>query len=188
MTVLPQLTAEAALLESAGTNRWAQERLYRDWVQFVGHVARAAGARPADLEDVVHDSFLSAFRDLRQLDEPAAFRAWLAKITVRQVNRHRRFRRWLTLFEKPTEEHTAWETLLDSSASPEVVIEVRQVSRFLERQAERDRLLWLLHRWHGLSLSETATAAGTSLATVKRRIAGVDARLDAWRTVSGVIR
>ncbi len=173
------------LLAHAMSQRWAQERLYRDWVNFVGHVARAAGVAPAELEDVVHDTFITVFASLGQLESPGAFRGWLARVTVRQVGRHRRWRRWLSVFTHPGDEARAWESLLAAGASPDVVAEVRQVGQFLERQSERDRLAWVLHRWQGLSLSETAVASGASVATVKRRVADLDEKLERWRHAEG---
>ena len=91
--------------------RLAQDLFFRQHVQFVGHVARAAGAR-SDLEDAVQETFIAAFADIGGLSDASAVRAWLARIAVRQVARRRRWRSWLTLFVGVGDEHTAWESLL----------------------------------------------------------------------------
>jgi len=112
-------------------------------VQFVGHIARAAGAPAADLEDIVHDTFITVFATIDSLQNPAAFRGWLASVTLRQLARHRRWRSWLTLFVGRRDEASAWVSLLDSSASAEVISDVRQCAAFLQRQPPRDRLIWI---------------------------------------------
>ncbi len=169
------------MIANAGTERWAQERLYRDYVQLVGHIARTAAAHQGDLEDIVHETFLTAFVSISQLQSPSAVRGWLAKLTIRQVARVRRWRPWLTLFASRDEETRAWETMLDASATGEMRAEVQRVSAVLKQQRSDAQLIWVLHRWSGLSLDETATACECSTATVKRRLAAVDEALLKWQ-------
>lgn len=171
----------AVVVANAATEPWAQERLYRDFVQWVGHVAASAGANEAELEDIVHDTFITAFASISKLASPDALKSWLARLTIRQVGRRRRWRSWLTLFSRAQDESLAWESLLDAASSPEVIADVRGVSRVLEQQPNDARLMWVLHRWHGLTLDETAEACEVSLATVKRRVARVDEVLVAWQ-------
>lgn len=160
--------------------RSAQARLFREHVQFVAHVARAGGARN-DLDDVVQETFLSAFDSVHALEDARAMRAWLARITVRQIARRRRFRAWLGLFGRLAEEQNAWEQLLDPSSPPDVVAEIRSVGRVLDGLGPDERLAWVLRHWHGLTLEETSEACHTSLATLKRRLARAEGALEAWR-------
>lgn len=174
--------AEAATLvaRAAAGDRRAQEQLYRQNVQFIGHVARAAGAG-SDLEDVVQDTFITAFANLSGLTTAQALRPWLARLTVRQVQRRARFRPWLTLFTGEKDEAVAWETMVDRSASAEVVQGVREAQAALATVDASARLCWLLRHWHGMTLEETAVAADVSLATAKRRLQKAEEAMDRYR-------
>jgi RNA polymerase sigma-70 factor (ECF subfamily) len=165
----PAPDATETVARATAGDRWAQEQLFREHVQFVGHVARAAGAE-ADLEDVVQETFLAAFASLARLSEPSALRPWLARLTVRQVQRRNRFRPWLHLFGGDREEHLSWERLVDPAASAEALADVRHAERALASAGQSARLCWLLRHWHGMTLEETAVAASLSLATTKRRL------------------
>lgn len=60
-------------------------------------VAAAALASPDDADDVVQEACVTAWQRLGDLSDPAAFRAWLLRITWRKaLDRRRSLRRWLT--------------------------------------------------------------------------------------------
>ncbi len=73
------------------------------------------------------------------------------------------------------------ELTLDAMASPSCDPETREalaaVDRVLRSMPEAHRDAWTLHVIEGLTLPDTADACGCSLATVKRWIAAVDARV-----------
>lgn len=60
---------------------------------------------------------------------------------------------------------------LSETAPQEIVSEVARLDEALAGIEPRDRAAWLLHRIEGYSLPDVAELVGTSLATVKRRIA-----------------
>jgi len=118
--------------------------------------------------------FLAAVRGLGQLRDPALVRGWLAQVTVRTVAkrlRRRRLRAWLGL--------DAGGEPAAPGASPEERALLGRVYRALDRVPVGERLAWCLRHVEGMKLDEVARAAGCSLATVKRRIAAAQARLDA---------
>ena len=62
-------------------------------------VARAALPTPADADEAVQDACLTAWRSLERLEDPAAFRAWLLRITWRKaLDRRRSILAWLRRF------------------------------------------------------------------------------------------
>src|SRR5579862_3734773 len=69
---------------------WAHEAIYRRYVQRVARVAQRLLRDPAEVDDVVQETFLIAFEKIDALAEPAALRGWLTQIAVSRV--HRRFR------------------------------------------------------------------------------------------------
>jgi RNA polymerase sigma-70 factor (ECF subfamily) len=62
-----------------------------------------------------------------------------------------------------------------------VAAELREIYTILSTFPTSERIAFLLRRVEGMSLEEVATATETSLATVKRRIAAAEERLDAAR-------
>ena len=60
---------------------------------------------------------------------------------------------------------------------PRATAPIDDVREVLQGLDPVDRTAWTLHRAHGLSLVETAEACEVSVATVKRRIARAEARL-----------
>ena len=60
---------------------------------------------------------------------------------------------------------------------PVITIAVDDINDALERIPEDLRIPWVLHRVEQLSLPETAAACEISLATVKRRIADAEERI-----------
>ena len=57
--------------------RSAEAELYKRHARAVGAVAARLLGRSADAEDVVQDTFLTAFERIRQLRDPELFRPWL---------------------------------------------------------------------------------------------------------------
>src|SRR4051812_11878488 len=72
-------------------DRAAEEALYRRHAQAVAVTATRLLRSHHDAQDVLQDTFIIALGEIEGLRDPAAVRAWLLQIAVRQV--HRRFRR-----------------------------------------------------------------------------------------------
>jgi RNA polymerase sigma-70 factor (ECF subfamily) len=181
--VLGALGAQAedgALLERVRAgDRAAEELLYRQHVDAVMGLAVRLLGRAGEAEDVVHDAFVTAFESLDRVRDPAAFRAWLLRVTVRHA--HRRFRR-RTLLRRLGLDHAADDAALAQLAAPglpsEAIAELRKLDGVLARLPAEQRIAWLLRHVEGLELAEVAAACGVSLATVKRRIAAAQAHVD----------
>lgn len=155
---------------------WAEEALYRRHAERVYRVVLRVIGRKADAEDVLQDTFVAAFDHLASLREPAAVGGWLLRIAMRQVHRRLRLRgvrRWLGL------EDEGPSVLLEPhpGASPEQAALCEELAAILARVPARERVAWMLHKVEGHTLPEVAAATGCSLATVKRRIAGAEARV-----------
>ncbi len=126
----------------------------------------------ADLEDIVQETFIAAFEGIAQVQDPASIRSWLVTIAVRRVRRvfaQRRRRRFFFF---------AIADVMPQSSDPrerEPVDELAEVVRQLPCEL---RIPWVLARVEQVALGETARICETSLATVKRRIAEADARIE----------
>jgi RNA polymerase sigma-70 factor (ECF subfamily) len=90
--------------------------------------------------------------------------------------RKRRLLRWLGLDR--TESDLSLDTLATDAMPADRRAELTRIAAILETLPAPDRVAWTLHRVEGETLEAAAAACGCSLATVKRRIAAVEARLD----------
>lgn len=170
---LPQAHSDAQLvLRARDGDGWALEALYRRHVHRVAAVVSRLLRGGPDVEDVVQDTFIEAFRAIDQLDQPERAGAWIMRIAIHQT--HRRFRRrrllgMIGLYASIEDEPLG--RSLSETAPQEIVSEVARLDEALAGIEPRDRAAWLLHRIEGYSLPDVAELVGTSLATVKRRIA-----------------
>jgi RNA polymerase sigma-70 factor (ECF subfamily) len=134
-----------------------------------------------DVEDQVQEVFLRFYRNRAHLRNPAALRSFLFGITLRVAAselRSRRIRGWLRLTS---------DGVLDDRAAPHVDADAREAVKrlyaILDRLDTESRLAFVLHQVEGMELLDVASSLGVSLATVKRRLARVSARV--WAMAQG---
>ena len=129
----------------------------------------------ADVADAVQEVFLRFYSRVGALRDPTALRPFLIGITLhvaRTELRRRRVRRWLrltddgTLPDRPTRDE-----------DDEARAALRRLYVLLDRLDDTSRLVYVLRHVEGLELTEIAAALDTSLATTKRRLAKVTARV-----------
>lgn len=67
--------------------RDAQAELYRQYGAAMYNICTRMTGNQADAQDLLQESFIHAFRHLRQLKDPRAFGGWLKRIVVNQCIR-----------------------------------------------------------------------------------------------------
>jgi RNA polymerase sigma-70 factor, ECF subfamily len=159
-------------------DRWSREVLYRRHASsLLGMTARLLSNR-GEAEEIVQDTFVTGFEQLRTLREPAALRAWLGQIAVSLVRRRIRRARMLRMLGL---DRGADDATLAALASPDMRPDERAdlaiVDRVLRGLRAELRIAWTLRRVEGLELAEVASMCGCSLATVKRRITEAETRI-----------
>jgi RNA polymerase sigma-70 factor (ECF subfamily) len=163
--------SDAALVAAVlAGDRAAASRLYaRHAPRVRGLLARILGVGP-ELDDVLQDTFVIAFRRLPSLREPAALGAWLRAVAVGEARHHLRARarrRWLTFF--------APDDMPDAPAPAAPGGEMRDAARatldIVRGLPVDERVAFALRYLEGMKLEEAAAAARVSLATFKRRLA-----------------
>ena len=151
------------------------EAFYRRYAPYVARIGLRILGRDHEVDDLVQDVFISAYRAQDHLRDPGAARGWLATITVRAARRRlqkRKLRAFVGLDESPVLE------LSDPGAPPEARELLREVYRVLGELPINQRLAWSLRHVEGFKLTEVAEACDCSLATVKRRIAAAQAHIE----------
>jgi RNA polymerase sigma-70 factor (ECF subfamily) len=172
--------SDAALVIAARAGeRWAREALFRRHAPMANGIALRLMGRDTDLDDLVQDTFVAALRGLDSLQDPQAFAPWLGAIvvrTARKVLRRRRLARRLGLYRP---EPIDVESLVSREAPPDVAAELRALYALVDELPAGVRVALILRRVEGHSLDDIARLVGSSLATVKRRVAEGERRLEA---------
>jgi RNA polymerase sigma-70 factor, ECF subfamily len=166
-------SSEAPALQplAAGTEF---DGLYRRFAPYVASIAIRLLGRDGEVDDLVQDVFVEVLRGLGKLREPAAFKGWLAQITVRTATRRlrqRRLRRVLLLPEVLPD----YEALATRTATAEQRVVIARVYRALDRMPAKTRVIWILRHVLEEPLHAVAELADCSLSTVQRRL--IDAQV-----------
>lgn len=158
-----------------------QGRLFRIAFMVVGDRQEA--------EDLVQETLVLAWRRLHLLDEPAAFRGWVARICSRSATDlvRRRARRATAPAAsedlEPALESSAETGRGGPAATPDparsalVNAQMDDLARVLETLDPAMRLCWVLREIDGMSYREISTAVDASEPTVRGRIARARARI-----------
>jgi RNA polymerase sigma-70 factor (ECF subfamily) len=153
------------------------DRYHADVRQF----ARRACARAADVDDVVHDTFLTVSRAAVSYDGRPCARPFLIGVAAQIVRQRRRvWARWaevlselVSTYDEPTRETPEERAVRGETAD--------RLDRALARLSEEKRLVVLMFEREGLSGEEIARALGIPLGTVWTRL--YHARADLRRSL-----
>lgn len=162
----PRLIARAVAGETA-----AFRTLYeRHRVDVARLVYRMLGAR-ADLEDVIQEVFIQAYKSLKDFRGQSKFSTWLHRVTVNVVLMHRRAARSRPVFaDEPPGDPSLRSPDLAPDDDAERRERVRAFGRLLGRLAEKKRIVFVLHELEGLPPSEIAVIVGAPVLTVRTRL------------------
>lgn len=122
---------------------------------------------PTDAQDVVQDTFLSAYQGLdrfRGEHGDASFRAWLVGIMTRQIARHQRRESYRST--QPLDAHAAPAQRSATAASDARL----DVAELLSRLSVEHRQVLVLREIEGLSYDQMAAALGVPRGTVESRL------------------
>lgn len=128
------------------------------------YVNRMVGASDAD--DVMQDTAIRVYRNIRYLREPAVFRAWAFRIATRITLTYlKRARRWRELENDPD---LIRAMAVGPSSEPEQFD--CDYMEWIDRVSPASRAALLLHYEQHLSLEETAAVLDVPVGTVKSRL------------------
>jgi RNA polymerase sigma-70 factor (ECF subfamily) len=174
---LPLVDADARGAESARGILSPEAQLFRRYARYVAVIGIRLLGNQSDVDDMVQQVFLDAFRNRDQLRDPAAAKNWLATIAVRTARHQLRLRRLRQFVGLDQDTHAP--ELSDPGLSPEKRTLLERVYRVLDAMPVEQRLAWTLRHVHGEKLDQVAERCGCSLATAKRRIVAAHAQLRA---------
>jgi len=161
------------VVRAKGSDRAATAELYARHVDRVRRiVARVVGVGP-ELDDLVQDAFVAAFRRLASLREGGAFASWLDAVAVGEARHHLRAkarRKWLRFFAPEDVPEMIAPSTIDGAR------DAAKAAQALVGELPVDlRIAFSLRRIDGMQLEEAAAMCRVSLATFKRRLQKAEA-------------
>lgn len=156
------------------------DRLYRDHVDRIYRFAQRLCGQADDAKDLVQDTFLNAYRGLKQFRGEAQPSTWLYTIASRACMRMRRKRkgepeRELSLEQFiPTSEGEFSLQIPTEGLTPEEALANKQLRLALERAIQKlprkYRLVLVLRDMEGLTAKEVGSIMGLNERAVKSRL------------------
>jgi RNA polymerase sigma-70 factor (ECF subfamily) len=141
-------------------------------------VALAALGNLADADEAVQEACLTAWRRIEHLEDPAAFRAWLLRITWRKaLDRRRSLASWIRRIRRESsadEHHEPLDDIAAADAPPDAALLSRERDRVVAQLIKslpsrlRDPLLLAASGEH--RYEDIAALLGIPLGTVKWRM------------------
>ena len=169
--------------------RPAQDELYNRYRrQVAANLYRVLGDR-TDLEDLVQEVFVIAFRGLDRFRGDARLSTWLYRICVNvALGRIRTRKRRPAAFGVPDLDAAAIDpSMTERPETPDKSLERRQdqerVYRALETLPPKKRIVLYLHEIEGLDLKEIAYLVDSNPVTVRTRL--FYARRDFYKVIAG---
>ncbi len=169
--------------------RAAQDELYHRFRrQIAGNLYRVLGDR-TDLDDLVQEVFVIAFRGLERFRGDARLSTWLYRICVNVALGRIRTRRRRPMAHGVDDLDVAGAdpSLVERPEQPDRSMERRQeqerVYAALEQLAPKKRLVLYLHEIEGLDLKEIAYLVDSNAVTVRTRL--FYARREFYKIIAG---
>lgn len=177
---LPQLTLAELAVDGRIVDEVVNKRpggAARLWDRFSPQVRRIIRRSMAsdDVEDLVQEVFLRVFHQLHRLREPRALRGFILTVTssvIASEMRRRKIRRFLRLTRDGE---------LPEPATAPIDYDAREallrLYGVLQKANHQERMAFVLKHMEGLELADVAQTLRLSVATVKRRLQRINARL-----------
>ena len=143
-------------------SRSAQNELYKQYSKAMLNISYRIANNRDDAEDILQESFISAFRNLNTYRGTASFGAWLKRIVVNKAINHIR-KRSLALVPLEGSEHVIDEPIDDT----DLVLKVAQIREAVQMLPDGYRVVFSLYLLEGYDHKEIAEILGISESTSK---------------------
>ena len=146
-----------------------QKRTYRLVQRFVSN--------PEDASDLTQDAFIRAYQGLGDFKSQCQFYSWLYRITVNLCIDflRKKARSEVLLYDSDESEDLPMSNIPDPrSESPAQAVENKELRTYIRKAVRRlppkQRQIFILRHWDGLSLKDIAATVGRSDGTVKAHL------------------
>jgi len=147
----------------------AQMKIYRLYYKPMYHVALRILADPMEAEDIMQESFLTAFRNLASVNLASGFGGWLKRIVVnRSLDALRKRKKEIELVDDLPDEIESGPAYQPDQDNLEE--KIRKVQRALERLPEKYRIVLTLNLFEGYDHDEIGQILGVSASTSRAQV------------------
>ncbi len=158
----------------------AFDRLYRDHVDRMYRFAQRLCGSPEDAKDLVQETFLSAYRNLKNFRGESSVSTWLYTIAAHACQRMRRKRKGEPDYKLsldaliPTSDGSMPMQVAGGDLSPEERLQFKELRRSLHsavhKLPKKYRMVLVLRDMEGLSAKEVGAVMGLTERAVKSRL------------------
>ena len=156
----------------------AFEMLFTKYQRRVSRLVARFVRSEAEVEDVVQESFIKAYRALAKFRGDSAFYTWLYRIAVNTAKNHlvAASKRPISLsqFEKNDDDDFEEDRFISDSATPEAELITKQIGEAVNKTMDELpadlREAIMLREIEGMSYEDIADAMGCPIGTVRSRI------------------
>ena len=166
---------QSLVLAAQSGNQQAFERLYGLYYSKVYALALSTLKNSADAEDVLQQTFISAWQNLKTLADASAFNTWIQRITLNRCYTLLRSRHIMVSIEADEDDEDAQKVELESDFMlPEVYAEKSDLSSrlgaIINSLSAVQRQTVTLFYYDGMTIEEIAKVMDCSESTVKSRL------------------
>jgi len=167
---------ELALVGRARSgDRHAFDRIVAARLPSAYRLARAIVGDARDAEDVTQEAFLSAWRSLPRLREPARFEAWFARILVNEARMSIRRRGRVMSVSIDTiavrdDDRRPWDVTGAADSSIDAIAQGDALQRAIDRLTPDQRTILALHHVEERPVAEISAVLGVPVGTAKWRL------------------
>lgn len=130
-------------------DRRAQAKLYENYIDAMYYTAFGILGSQVDAEDVLQESFVKAFKEIKGLDKDAGFGAWLKRIVINTSLNHLKYEQRYVSQQDDIEEVLIEEEEDDEFNSQGRSVE--QIEEAIRELPDRYRQVIYLYLFEGLS-------------------------------------
>lgn len=151
------------------------EIIIRRYNSYLFRIGRTYAYNHADTEDLMQETYLSAYTNLSKFENRSSFKTWLVKIMLNHCyHRKQKFSFQKEVMTESFEQETAIPMFVNQNNDTDRTIVNKELGRVLEnalQQIPEDyRIVFSLRELNGMSTNETSEALSISESNVKVRL------------------
>lgn len=151
------------------------EIIIRRYNSYLFRIGRTYAYNHADTEDLMQETYLSAYSNLSKFENRSSFKTWLVKIMLNHCyHRKQKFSFQKEVMTESFEQETAIPMFVNQNNDTNRTIVNKELGRVLEnalQQIPEDyRIVFSLRELNGMSTNETSEALSISESNVKVRL------------------
>lgn len=149
------------------------EQIIKENQQAVYSVVFGFLKNAAETEEIVQSTFVKAYKGIKNFCNKSSIRTWLIRIAINNVKNYYRKKKFLSIFSYSADDEVYSEPI-DTGSDIEDNVSRRmlmnKINKAIERLPERQREVFVMKHFNGMSISEIGAILSISAGSVKANI------------------